>query len=159
MVEAWTEARLNAQIWIQWGVARGWSGVAILDALREVNLGYRMTNFYDDLRRIKGVGVESRYVKALPETSSVPRRYMVETPSEIWHIPEPHKGVFGVSLFDPETGEGWVETYDVGFDREITTLEAMSYVEKELPWSTYEPGMEIDAVELIGWKHKAGASY
>jgi len=135
------------------------SGTAILDLLRGEGIGYRMTNFFADLRRYREVGVQKSYVKALDPSSSVPRSWMVQQPKQMWHIPETHKGVFNVYSFDPESGETEMLTYDVGFEREISKGESIEYVEDILPWETYEPEREIVGVDLIGWKHLVEAGY
>lgn len=157
--EIWSQARRLAQPFLASLAETELSGTAILDLLRGEELGYRMTHFFADLRRYREIGVQKSYVKALDPSSSVPRTWMVQTPSEIWHIPEPHKGVFEATVFDPATGKTESAFYDVGFSREITKGEAETYVKEVLPWELYQPEREVVTADLIGWKHKAGEAY
>lgn len=157
--EIWSLSRRLAQPFLASLAETELSGTAILDLLRGEELGYRMTNFFADLRRYREIGVQKSYVKALDPSSSVPRSWMVQQPSEIWHIPEPHKGVFDVYSFDSQTGVTDILTYDVGFEGEISKEEAEEFVQDILPWEVYEPGRDIVGVDLIGWKHKAGEMY
>lgn len=155
--EVWSYARRLAQPFL-WSLSETeLSGVEILSQLREAGLGYRMTDFYADLRRYRELGIREPYVEALGPTEFVPRTWMMEVPPELWHIGGMYKAV-GVVQYWSEEEEEWIEReVTVGYLREMSKEEIRDYVLEVVPWEMSPP----EAYDFIqtGTMHLAGAGY
>ena len=159
MAEEWSWARQMAQGFMESDLAKGMSGVDILDALRAQKIGYRMTLFYDDLRRIRGEEVSSRYVKRLDMDEFVPRRYIGESTTWRWKQPERLRYRMEAVFRDPETGEEEIQHLALMTNKEMTKGAA---IREGRPLFSVDvsgiPG-ELVSIELVGVFHKAGTPY
>ena len=157
--EPWSWARRMAQGWVSGGVALGWSGAETISFLREVGLGYRRQDVYEDIRRITERTKWECQVTRLDPTSTVPRSWMSEEPEELWHVGVPYKAQ-GYAAFWSEEEQGFVTKYvSIGVPREMTVDEVYAYVLEEVPWQVYEGKMDVTDFEMIGMSHLKGAGY
>lgn len=157
--EPWSWARRMAQGWVTGGTALGWSGREIISFLREVGLGYRTQDVYEDIRRITDRTKWEYQVTRLGPTSVVPRSWMSEEPEEVWHVGVPYKAVGYVELYNVGTGE-FKRTYaSIGLPREMTQQEIYSYVMYDVPWASCRLPHEVLDWETIGMSHLEGAPY
>ncbi len=157
--EAWSWARRMAQGWVTGGAALGWSGTEIISFLREVGLGYRTQDVYEDIRRITDRTKWEYQVTRLEPTSTVPRSWMSEEPEELWHVGVPYKAVGYAALYDPVTGETESRYVHIGLPREMTQDEIWGYVSEMPEWAGYETPLVVQDFEVIGMMHEMGAGY
>lgn len=103
------------QVWhvLYRGVKEGLSGTEIMRILREQGLGYRLADFYNDLRLIKGETLKHETMKY------VRRDYII---SERLYTPSPHTGKFKfitnyrIDYIDLITGEKGTMYTSIGHD-------------------------------------------
>lgn len=159
MAEEWSWARRMAQPFLENLAETDLSGSAILDILRGEGLGYRMTDFFEDLRGLRDQIRYQSLVERLPLEAFVPRTWMREIDPQLWHISESHRAELRVLFEDPETGEITTEYYSPGMPRHMSAEETLAYAEETYPWAAYGEGRQLSEIELIGWSHRAGAPY
>lgn len=157
--EAWSWARRMAQGWVTGGIALGWSGAETISFLREVGLGYRTQDVYEDIRRISGRTYYAEQVSGLLPDSTIPRSWMSEEPSELWHVGVPTKAVGYISYWSEAEKEEVTEYVSIGLPREMTMEEIANYVFEEVPWG---PSKNVEALtgwQAVGMMHEMGAGY
>lgn len=158
--EPWSWARRMAQGWVTGGAALGWSGTEIISFLREVGLGYRTQDVYEDIRRIMDRGKWEYQITRLLPTSVVPRSWQSQEPGELWHMPGVTQKAVGYGVFWSEEEQDWVSGYKtIGLPREMTIEEIRDYVLGEVEWKgPSEPERPVEW-ETTGMMHLEGAGY
>ena len=157
--EPWSWARRMAQGWVSGGVALGWSGAETISFLREVGLGYRTQDVYEDIRRITGRTYYAEQVSGLLPTSTIPRSWMSEEPSELWHVGVPTKALGYISYWSEAEQAEVTEYVSIGLPREMTIEEIRTYVLEEVEWKgPSEPERPVEW-ETTGMMHLEGAGY
>lgn len=84
------------------GLKRGLSGTEIMEILREHGLGYRLTDFYNDLRILRGEMKRWDTMKHVPRDKVITERLYTPTTTP---LPAKFSTVLRVEYQDVETGE------------------------------------------------------
>lgn len=83
------------------GLKKGLPGTEIMKTLRQHGLGYRLQDFYNDLRILKGEMEKWDTMKFVPRFKVISDK--LYTPSE--KVSKNFMTVFEITYFDPEVGE------------------------------------------------------
>lgn len=84
------------------GIQEGLSGTEIMKILREKGLGYRLQDFYNDLRILKGEIQKWDTMRFVPKEKIISERLYTPTTSP---LPTKFSTIFRIDYYDPETGK------------------------------------------------------
>lgn len=122
-------------------VRQGFSGVKVLDILRGQGLGYRMTDFYKDMRRFRGALAIKKPILA----TSLRHRFKRELFQPARIIVRKYEYVVNVFTKNRVTGE--VRKREAIIDDNL--LRTRNYVEERARWYIQEQSPKIDE-DVIG---------
>jgi len=159
MAEEWSWARRMAQPYLESFAKLPLSGSETLSILRELGLGYRMTDFYSDWRGLLGFMRYEESVGRLRPETYVPKSWMTEVERGRQQFGANYRYEFNVTFRDKETGEidtaQWSYSTDAYMSKGMVETEFLG----EVPWEVSKPGLEIMSTELRGVWHQKGTSW
>lgn len=159
MAEEFSWARRMAQPYLEAFAGLPLSGSETLSILRELGLGYRMTDFYEDWRKLLGLMRYEAPVRGLLPESFIPKAWISEIERERQQFGANYRYEFDVTFRDKESGEvdtrKWSYSSDDYMSKEMVETEMLW----EVPWEVSKPGLEILSAELRGAFHQEGAAW
>ncbi|MEM1726592.1 MAG: hypothetical protein QXH85_05690 [Candidatus Bathyarchaeia archaeon] len=102
------------------GIQEGLSGTEIMRVLREHGLGYRLSDFYNDLRILKGETLKWDTMKYVPRDKMISERLYTPT---LRGGERKFLTVFEATVYDPSTGERFTTYVSVGHDTPMRRIE------------------------------------
>jgi len=102
------------------GIQEGLSGTEIMRILREHGLGYRLSDFYNDLRILKGETMKWETMKYVPKEKVISERLYTPT---LKAGERKFLTVFEAIVYDPLTGERFTTYVSVGHDAPMKRAE------------------------------------
>lgn len=134
------------------GIYEGKSGTEILSGLRELGRGYRLTDFYSDLRILKGETLKWDTMKYVREEYTISDR--LYTPA-VYTAKYPYITRFEVTLQDPETGELYTAHTSVGHEVTMRRADLEALAEENIA-KRQELYHELEGFEIIHIKPVGG---
>lgn len=130
------------------GIEKGLSGTEIMSILREHGLGYRLSDFYSDLRILRGEMTRWDTMKYVPKGKVISERLYTPTTTP---LPTKFSTTVRVYYFIPETGEKDSQCVTVHHDtplrrEEIETLAEEIFRKNVVDYTGYE---DVEILKLV----------
>ncbi|MEM2506957.1 MAG: hypothetical protein QXF61_07950 [Nitrososphaeria archaeon] len=147
-----SEAGKKAYHFILRGLTEGLSGTEILKILREHGLGYRLSNFYNDLRILKGETTKWDTIKYVPRDKVISDK--LYTPTELTGLNK-YITICKVEYVDVMTGEKRKSHIAVGHDAPLRRKDIEEMAEETINYSPLQY-LETELYEVISIKPVRG---
>lgn len=147
-----SEAGKKAYHFILRGLTEGLSGTEIMKILREHGLGYRLSDFYNDLRILKGESIKWDSMKFVPRDKVISDR--LYTPTELVSLNK-YVTICEVEYIDTLTGEKKKSYVAVGHDAPLRRRDIEELAEETINYSPLQY-LETEVYKIINVKPVRG---